>query len=130
MATVILVIHLLLAIALVLVVLMQRSEGGGLGMGGGGSGFMTGRATANLLSRTTGILAACFIATSLGLALMANAGKGPKSVLDRPMPASSGPAAPIESGGAKPPTNAPAPAQPQAPAAPSVPQAPAAPMAK
>lgn len=131
MATVILVIHLLLAIALVLVVLMQRSEGGGLGMGGGGGGggFMSGRATANLLSRTTGILAACFIATSLGLALIANAGKGPKSVLDRPMPASSGPAVPVESG-ATPPANAPAPAQPQAPAAPSVPQAPAAPMAK
>lgn len=131
MGTVILVIHLLLAIALVLVVLMQRSEGGGLGMGGGGSGFMTGRATANLLSRTTGILAACFIATSLALALIANAGKGPKSVLDRPMPASSGPAVPIEPAPAgKAPATGTAPAQPQAPSTPSAPQAPAAPMAK
>lgn len=134
MATVILVVHLLLAIALVLVVLMQRSEGGGLGMGGGGSGFMTGRATANLLSRTTGILAACFIATSLALALIANAGKGPKSVLDRPMPASSGPAVPIDpapAGKAPATGTAPAvPSAPQAPSTPSVPQAPAAPMAK
>jgi preprotein translocase subunit SecG len=63
MTAVILVIHLLLAIALVCVVLLQRSEGGALGMGGGGGmgGFMTGRATADLLTRTTTVLAACFI---------------------------------------------------------------------
>ena len=70
MTAVILVIHLLLAIALVCVVLLQRSEGGALGMGGGGGmgGFMTGRATADLLTRTTTVLAACFMASSLTLA--------------------------------------------------------------
>ncbi|MFA6022220.1 MAG: preprotein translocase subunit SecG, partial [Rhodospirillales bacterium] len=70
MLTVVLVIHLLIAIALVGLVLMQRSEGGALGMGGGMGGFMTGRATANLLTRATGILAAGFMVTSLTLALM------------------------------------------------------------
>ena len=69
MITVVLVIHLLVAIALVGTVLLQRSEGGGLGMGGGGGGgggggFMSGRETANLLTRATGVLAAIFMSTS------------------------------------------------------------------
>ncbi len=84
MTTVLLVIHLLIAIGLVGVVLMQRSEGGGLGMGGGGGGmggFMTGRATADLLTRATGILAALFMATSLTLAILANTKNDSGSVL-------------------------------------------------
>jgi len=84
MTTILLVIHLLLAIALVGSVLMQRSEGGGLGMGGGGSGggLFTTKETANLLTRTTAVLAACFMATSLTLAIMANQSVEPYSVLD------------------------------------------------
>ncbi|MGH6974115.1 MAG: preprotein translocase subunit SecG, partial [Stellaceae bacterium] len=66
MSTVIVVIHLLLAVSLVGVILLQKSEGGALGIGGGGmSGFMTGRSTANLLTRTTAILAAGFFLTSI-----------------------------------------------------------------
>jgi preprotein translocase subunit SecG len=75
MELVLTVIHLLVAIALVGVVLIQRSEGGGLGMGGssggGMGGFMTARGTANLLTRTTAILAGAFMVTSLALAFMA-----------------------------------------------------------
>ena len=72
MFTVLLVIHVLVTLALIGVVLIQRSEGGGLGIGGGqGMGsFMTGRGTANLLTRTTAILATVFLALSLLLALM------------------------------------------------------------
>tara|TARA_R110000772_G_scaffold231592_2_gene342550 strand:- start:24278 stop:24604 length:327 start_codon:yes stop_codon:yes gene_type:complete len=102
MQNVILVIHLLLAIGLVGVVLLQRSEGGGLGIGGGGGGmggFMTGRATADLLTRTTAILATAFMITSLVLAIIAahdrKAATG--SILDQPVqtaPESSVPAAP------------------------------------
>ena len=103
MTTVILVIHLLLAIALVGSILLQRSEGGGLGMGGGGGmgGFMTGRATANLLTRITAGLAACFIATSLTLAIMAGGVREQRgSIVDRPVPAEqpaapTGPAVPL-----------------------------------
>ena len=88
MTTVLLVVHLLIAIALVGVILIQRSEGGGLGIGGSGGGgmggFMSGRATANLLSRTTAILAAGFMATSIALALIANATRAPQSILDTP----------------------------------------------
>jgi preprotein translocase subunit SecG len=85
MITVVLVIHLLLAIALVGVVLIQRSEGGALGMGGGGmSGFMTGRSTANLLTRATAVLAALFIVTSLTLAKLAGGERESRSILDQP----------------------------------------------
>ena len=60
------IVHLLIALALIGVVMLQKSEGGALGMGGGGmSGFMTGRSTANLLTRTTAILGAAFFATSI-----------------------------------------------------------------
>ena len=85
MITVILVIHLMLAIALIGVVLMQKSEGGALGIGGGGGGgFMTARGTANLLTRTTGILAALFMTTSIVLAILSGAGKERTSFLDNP----------------------------------------------
>ncbi|MBN2753179.1 MAG: preprotein translocase subunit SecG [Rhodospirillaceae bacterium] len=75
MLTVVLVIHLLLTIALVGLVLLQKSEGGGLATGGGSSGganFMSGRAAGNLLTKATVILAACFMTTSILLAVMAS----------------------------------------------------------
>ena len=73
MITALLVLHLMVASALVGVVLLQRSEGGALGMGsgGGGGGFLTGRGTANLLTRTTAALAAAFFTTSILLTLVA-----------------------------------------------------------
>jgi|TARA_B110000305_G_scaffold56234_1_gene62108 preprotein translocase subunit SecG len=108
MQQVVLVIHLLLAISLVCAVLLQKNEGGGLGMGGGGGGqgggmggLMTGRAASNLLTRTTAILAAGFMCTSLTMAIMAGQGRESKSILDTPLPAieklavPSEPAAPV-----------------------------------
>ena len=88
MITVILVVHILVAVALVGVILLQRSEGGALGIGGGG-GFMTGRSAANALTRTTAVLAAGFMATSILLAVMAG-GAGPKnrSLIQQTPPAS------------------------------------------
>jgi preprotein translocase subunit SecG len=85
MTTILLIIHLLIALALVGVILLQRSEGGALGMGGGGfGGLMTGRASANLLTRTTAVLAAGFITTSLLLAIVASYTRAPSSILDQP----------------------------------------------
>ncbi|HER26239.1 MAG TPA: preprotein translocase subunit SecG [Rhodospirillales bacterium] len=87
MITVILVFHLLVAIALVGVVLLQRSEGGGLGMGGGGGaggGLMSGRETANLLTRATGILAAIFMSTSLLLGILASSPNKTGSIMEQP----------------------------------------------
>ncbi len=109
MAAVLLIIHLFVTMALIGVVLIQRSEGGGLGIGtsqGMGS-FMSGRGTANLLTRATAILATAFMALSLALALMNRGTMGTsRSILDTPGgPATSIPAAP--------------PAAPSAPSAPS-----------
>ena len=86
MQTVILVIHLLIALALVGFILIQRSEGGALGMGGsggGGAGFMTGRATADFLTRTTAVLAASFFITSVVLAILANDKSESESILNQ-----------------------------------------------
>jgi preprotein translocase subunit SecG len=97
MTTIILIVHLLIALAMVGVILLQRSEGGALGIGGGGfGGLMTGRSSANLLTRTTAILAAGFIATSLLLAILAGYSRAPQSILDQPAPASTVPEAPRE----------------------------------
>ncbi|MEQ8604051.1 MAG: preprotein translocase subunit SecG [Marivibrio sp.] len=91
MENILLVIHLLLAIALVAVVLMQRSEGGALGIGGGGGGgggaggpggMFSARGAANALTRTTAILAAAFMATSLGLAILAGTHAEPDSIFE------------------------------------------------
>lgn len=96
MLQVLVVFHLLIAIALVGSVLVQRSEGGGLGMGGGGGmgGFMTSRSTANFLTRVTAGLAACFMATSIMLAILAGGGRESGSVMDRAAPATEEPATP------------------------------------
>ena len=82
--TVLLLIHLMIALALVGVVLLQRSEGGALGIGGGGGGFMTGRGTANLLTRITAALALCFFATSLLLTVVGNRTAPKGSAFDKP----------------------------------------------
>ncbi len=109
MTQVLLVIHLFIALALIGVVLLQRSEGGGLGIGGGGgggggmSGFLTGRGTANLLTRTTAILAACFMVSSLVLTILAGGSSERRSIVDEL------------------PTTVPAQEEPAQPAAPSVP---------
>ncbi len=87
MQEVLLVVHLMLAIAIVITVLLQRSEGGALGMGGGGGGggggLMTGREAANLLTRSTAVLAACFFATSLTLTVLAGHSREQKSILEQ-----------------------------------------------
>ena len=71
---------------------------------GGGGGFMTARGTANLLTRSTAILAGCFVATSLALAILSGTGSSSGSIFDnlpeQPAPveqpaAPSAPAAPI-----------------------------------
>jgi preprotein translocase subunit SecG len=104
---VVVVIHLILAVGLIGVVLLQRSEGGGLGIGssGGMGSFMSVRGTANLLTRTTAILAACFMATSIILAILAGGHTQPRSILDAP-PAQTSPATPAPA--SPPQTNTPA----------------------
>jgi len=96
MVTVILLIHIIIAAALVGVVLLQRSEGGALGIGGGGGGggFLTGRGTANLLTRVTAGLAAAFFVTSTILSLMAQRSAAPPSIFEQPATQQQGTEAP------------------------------------
>ncbi|WP_420393298.1 preprotein translocase subunit SecG [Acuticoccus sp.] len=82
MQTVIIVIHLMIVIAMIAVILLQRSEGGALGIGGGGGGAMfSARGSANLLTRTTTILAVVFFVTSLALGLLARSQSDAPSIL-------------------------------------------------
>jgi len=104
MQTVIIVIHLMIVAVLIGAVLLQKSEGGGLGMGGG-AGFMSSRGTANLLTRTTAILAVGFFVTSLLLSWLAGFNRAPSSIIGTQAPASQAqpggatPVAPPTSGG-------------------------------
>ena len=105
MQTVVIVIHLMIVVVLIGAVLLQKSEGGGLGMGGG-AGFMSSRGTANLLTRTTAILAVGFFATSLLLSWIAGFNRAPSSIIGTQAPASQSqpaggaqPVAPPTSGG-------------------------------
>ena len=118
MITVLLVLHFFVAAALIGVVLLQRSEGGGLGIGSsqGMGNFMSGRGTANLLTRATGVLAAIFMALALALGLL-NQGTGrQRSIFDAPPPSAAPGTAPAAPGAA-----------PAAPALPALPPAPAVP---
>jgi preprotein translocase subunit SecG len=80
MLTVVVVIHLMIVLAMIGVVLLQKSEGGGLVSST--SGFMTGRGTANVLTRTTALLAVGFFVTSLALSWLAGLGRHPASILN------------------------------------------------
>lgn len=82
MYTVLLVIHTIVVLFLIGIVLIQRSDSDGTGLSGGGSQFMSGRASANLLTRTTSILAAVFMVSSLVLAMMVS-NNNKDSILDR-----------------------------------------------
>jgi len=105
MLTVIVVIHLMLVLAIIGVVLLQKSEGGGLISST--SGFMTGRGTANVLTRATALLAAGFFITSLALSWLAGLNRHPASIINpkgapasQEAPAPPGPlSGPLSSGG-------------------------------
>jgi preprotein translocase subunit SecG len=81
MTTVLIVIHLMLVASMIGVVLLQKSEGGGLGIGSTG-GFLSSRGTANVLTRTTAVLAAGFFATSLLLSILAGMERKPRTILN------------------------------------------------
>ena len=69
MENALLIIHALLAVLLIIVVLIQRAEGGALGIGGGNDG-MSPRGSADVLTRTTSIIAILFVITSISLTVL------------------------------------------------------------
>ena len=94
--TILLGLHIFFAVMMVGLVLLQRSEGGALGMGGGTmGGLMSARGAASNITRATAILAACFVVTSLALAILAGNARTERSIVDRPAaPAQQQPAKP------------------------------------
>ena len=85
MSTILLVVHVILSLGIIGLVLLQRGKGAdaGAALGGGASATMFGaRGAANFLSRTTGILAALFIANSLALAYLASKQDGKNIVTE------------------------------------------------
>jgi preprotein translocase subunit SecG len=130
MSTILLIVELFVTLALIGIVLIQRSEGGGLGIGGsqGMGSFMSGRGTANLLTRTTAILATIFMALALALGLLNRSG-GSGSILNAPPPpAAQGSATAPAQGAATAPAAAPGhPAPLKPPAVPALPLGPTVP---
>ncbi len=97
------VFHVLFATGIVGLVLLQRGKGAdaGAGFGAGASGTVFGaRGSASFMSRTTAILAALFIGTSLTLAYLGSRNvqaAAPTSVIDRvKLPATAAPPAKID----------------------------------
>ena len=79
----IIVINIILAVLLVLVILLQKSEGGALGIGVSQDSFITSRSAGNILTKTTAILAALFIFTSISLTVMSKDQFSSTSVLEK-----------------------------------------------
>lgn len=81
-----LTVHILVGLSVIGLVLIQHGKGADMGaaFGSGASGSLFGASgSANFLSRTTGILAAAFFLTSLGLTYLAtSAPKAAESVMD------------------------------------------------
>jgi preprotein translocase subunit SecG len=74
------VVHILICVSLIIVVLLQSSKGEGLAGAFGGGGLsgavFGGRGAATFLSKSTTVLAVCFMVTSIGLTIMSLGVKG------------------------------------------------------
>ena len=122
--TILLAVQILSALGMIGLILMQHGKGADAGAafgGGAGSASLFGASGgANFLSRSTAVLAAVFLACTLGLAYFGNLRTAPSSgsVLDN-VPAA--PADPVQQIPGNAPAGAPAPTG----AAPAAPEAPA-----
>ena len=83
MENILLVINIILALLLVLFVLLQKSEGGALGIGVSQENFMLSRSAGSFLTKTTAIVAALFIITSISLTIMSKEEFSSSSVLEK-----------------------------------------------
>lgn len=102
--TLVVIAQVLSAIGVIVLVLLQHGKGADMGaaFGSGASGSLFGATgSANFLSRTTGLLAAVFFISTLGLAFLQTkaAPVAPKSVMEQGIPGAA-PAVPAQEGGA------------------------------
>jgi len=76
MANVLLIVLLIISIILTGLILIQRSEGGALGIGGGGGGggggLMSGRGTANMVTKLTTIFGIAFMTVCVLISISFN----------------------------------------------------------
>ena len=79
----VLTLNIILAILLVVIILLQKSEGGALGLGASQDSFISSRSASNFLTRTTSILAALFIITSISLTVISKEKFSSTSVLEK-----------------------------------------------
>jgi preprotein translocase subunit SecG len=86
MSNVLLIILLIISVILTGLILIQRSEGGALGIGGGGGGggggFMSGRGTANLVTRLTAVFGTAFMVVCLLISISFNYENRNRSLMD------------------------------------------------
>ena len=84
METSIIVLNVILAIILVILVLLQRSEGGALGLGLSQDNFASTRTVGNFLTKSTAVIAALFIISSISLVILSRGDLEEKqSVIER-----------------------------------------------
>tara|TARA_B100000686_G_C16012037_1_gene581749 strand:+ start:233 stop:535 length:303 start_codon:yes stop_codon:yes gene_type:complete len=82
MEHIILILNIILALLLVGVILLQKSEGGALGLGASQESYISSRSAGSILTKTTSILAALFIITSISLTIMSKEEFSSSSVLE------------------------------------------------
>jgi len=88
MYQVIIIGHVLVGLAVIGLVLIQHGKGAdaGAAFGSGSSGTVFGaQGSASFLSRATGVLAAVFFATSLGLAVLSGGAGSDVDLMDTPI---------------------------------------------
>ena len=84
METSVIVLNVILAIILVILVLLQRSEGGALGLGLSQDNFASTRTVGNFLTKSTAVIAALFIISSISLVILSRGDLEEKqSVIER-----------------------------------------------
>jgi len=79
----VLILNIILAILLIVVVLLQKSEGGALGLGASQDSYISSRSAGSFLTKTTAIIAALFIITSISLTIMSKEEFSSTSVLEK-----------------------------------------------
>ncbi|CAO4840608.1 MAG: hypothetical protein CNLJKLNK_00257 [Holosporales bacterium] len=69
---ILLTIHILVTILLIAVILVQKSDGGGFGASSSSGNAFSARGAANLLTRTTAVLATIFMLLCIGMSMLSH----------------------------------------------------------
>ncbi|CAO5675838.1 MAG: Protein-export membrane protein SecG [Holosporales bacterium] len=69
---ILLVVHIIVTIFLIGIILLQKSEGGGLGSASNSGNAFSARGAANLLTRTTAVLATIFMTLCIVMTMISH----------------------------------------------------------